>query len=114
MKTTGTLQDFEVALQLGQPGAGPGTEPAYSPYGCGKNRVTEIYLNLPEVRTHASCNTRPHPTCGPFALQRFQISSLILPDVSNTLTGFVAPPPTMEGARGVARKVCSFGAEPDR
>lgn len=49
MKTTSTLRELELALQLGQPGAGPGTEPAYSPYGCGKNRVTEIYLNLPEV-----------------------------------------------------------------
>ena len=35
---------------LGQPGAGPGIEPAYSPYGCGKNRVAEIYLDLPVVR----------------------------------------------------------------
>jgi hypothetical protein len=59
MKTTGTLQDFEAALQLGQPGAGPGTEPAYSPYGCGKNRVTEIYLNLPEVHIHALHNLIP-------------------------------------------------------
>lgn len=49
MKTTGTLEDFEAALRLGQPGGGPGVEPAYSPYGCGKNRVTEIYLNLPQV-----------------------------------------------------------------
>jgi hypothetical protein len=48
-KSTGTLQELEEIFKLGQPGAGPGTEPAYSPYGCGKNRVTEIYLNLPEV-----------------------------------------------------------------
>ena len=37
-------------FDLGSPGGGPGSEPAYSPYGCGKNAATEIYLNLPVVR----------------------------------------------------------------
>ena len=60
--TTGTLQQLQKTYALGAAGGGPRGEPAYSPYGCGKNAVTQHWLNLPGAPVGRGRRPVPPPT----------------------------------------------------
>ena len=76
--TTGTLQQLQKTYALGAAGGGPRGEPAYSPYGCGKNAVTQHWLNLPGAPVRSPPYPAAHALLGPVARRRMGTRGLAI------------------------------------